>query len=82
MWIKICIKVFTPLHPLAKHHYIPIAQHDVRQLAVIQMSYVLLPYLSEINTFSYNMLWLAGHHPTSGKNNKAVNVWLKDVFLL
>ena len=76
MWIKIYIKIFTPLHPPAKLCYVPIVQHDVGQLAGVQMSYDLPPHLSEINTFLYDMLWSAGWCLTSGKNNKAVNDWL------
>ena len=32
--------------------------------------------------FSYNSLWLASCCPTSGKNNKAVNVWSKGICIL
>ena len=68
--------------PQAKLHYVPIAQFDVRQSARIQMSYILLLYLSEIYTFLYDILHSSSHCPTSGKNNKAVNVWSKDICLL
>ena len=36
------------------------------------MSNVLPAFQSEINTFSYDILWLAGHCLTRGKDNKAV----------
>ena len=74
--------MFTPLHPPAKLCYVPIVQCDVGWSARVQMLYTLLPYLSETNTFLSNTLWLAGCHPTSGKNNKAVNVWSKGICLL
>ena len=38
------------------------------------------------SSFSFNILWLAGHHLTTGKNNKAVNgivdkkIILKNIF--
>ena len=43
--------MFTPLHPPANLCYVPIAQHNVGQSARVQMLYVLLLYLSKINTF-------------------------------
>ena len=65
--------MFTLLHPPAKLCYVLMVQHDVKWSARGQMSYVLAPYLSVVDTFLYNILWSASHHPTSGKNNKAVN---------
>ena len=46
--------MFSPLHPPAKLHYVPIVQCNVRHSAGVQMSYILLPYLSKINTYSYD----------------------------
>ena len=52
--------MFAPLHPPAKLCYVPIVQHDVGQLAGVQMLYVLPPYLCEINTFCMTFCgWLA-----------------------
>ena len=65
--------MFTLLHSPAKLPYVPIVQHDVGLSVGVQMSNGLLPPQSEINTFAFNILWSASHHPTSGKNNKAVN---------
>ena len=48
------------------------AQHDVGQLAEVQISNILPAFQHRINTFSFNILWLASCCPTSGKNNKAV----------
>ena len=71
--------MFTPLHPPTKLCYVPIVQHDVGQLARVQMSNGLLPLQSKINTFAFNIMWLAGHYLTSGKNNKAVNCVVKKI---
>ena len=50
------IEMSTLLHPPAKLHYAPIAQHDVRQSARVQMSNILLAFWCEINTFSFDIL--------------------------
>ena len=73
--------MFTPLHPPAKLCYVPIAQHDVRQLAGVQMSNSLPPPQIDINTFAFNILWSADCHPTSGKNNKTVNCVINENLL-
>ena len=65
--------MFTPLHPPAKLHYVPVVQYDVGWLAGVQMSNILQAFQSKIYTFSFNILWLAGCHLTSRKNNMAVN---------
>ena len=65
-------EVSTPLHPPAKVCYVPIVQHDVGWAAGVQMLNILPAFQHKINSFSFDILWLAGHHPTSGKNNKAV----------
>ena len=65
--------MFTSLHPPAKLHYVPIVQHDVRWSARVQMSNGLPPPQCEIYTFAFDILWSVSHHPTSRKNNKAVN---------
>ena len=71
--LKYVLKYSLHYIPPTKLCYVPIAQHDVGWSSGVQMSYILLVYLSEINTFSYDILWLDGCCLTSGKNNKAVN---------
>ena len=70
--VGIFTKMFIPLHPTAKLCYVPIVQHDVRELVGVQMSNGLPPCLSEINTSAFNILWSDGSRPTSRKNTKAV----------
>ena len=75
------IKMSTALHLPAKLYYVPIVQHDVGQSAGVQMSNILPAFQCEINTFSFNILWLASHYPTCRKNNKAVIAVVNEILL-
>ena len=85
--LKYLLKCSLCYIPSAKLSYIPIAQHDVWWSAGVLMSYVLPPYLNEINTFSYDILWLASQLPPDQQEEQQYSAWccnvrLKDICLL